>query len=588
VSQIGLGTLILTGANTHTGATIISAGTLQIGNASTTGSIAGDILDNKSLVFSRSDNLTYAGAISGTGNVTKLNAGILSLTGANTSTGVLTISAGTLQIGNGSSTGSIVGNVTDNSILAFNRSDSVTYAGIISGAGTVNQMGVGTLVLSGASIYPGQTTISSGTLQIGNGSATGSVVANITDNAALAFNRSDDLTYAGVISGIGTLTKLGAGTLTLTGANTYSGRTTITAGTLQVSSAFALQNSTLVYDYVSPNHAPMLTFGTPTTVTLGGLTGSFAGVSTAAQTIALINSSSQPIALLVGNNNESTTYGGNLSGSGSLTKTGSGTLTLMGSNTYTGGTTVSGGTINIANPNALPNGPLTVTGGTVSLSSVLTVNNLALTNGIVDIKDKGLIVNYSSTSPASAIRNYLITSYGPGNWSGTTGITSSAANADTSHHHTLAYADAAAMGITSLDGQTITGNAVLVKYTYPGDSNLDGIVDLDNDFSLFVDGYNKQISNPGALNAGNLWVNGDYNYDGTTNLDNDFSIFVDSYATYTQNPAQLAQLNAIINSMDLTTAQKNQLLSVVPEPGTWVLAAISIAGLSLGRKRRRD
>ena len=123
-----------------------------------------------------------------------------------------------------------------------------------------------------------------------------------------------------------------------------------------------------------------------------------------------------------------------------------------------------------------------------------------------------------------------------------------------------------------------------MKYTYPGDNNLDGAVDLDNDFSLFVDGYNKQIANPFALNSGNLWVSGDYNYDNVIDLDNDFSIFVDSYATFTQNPAQLAQLDAIINSMDLTTAQKNVLLASVPEPGPLAFGAMAMMVMLLRRK----
>ncbi len=62
---------ILTGANTYTGGTTISAGTLQIGNGGTTGSVAGDIVDNGALVFNRSNALTYAGVISGTGTLTK-------------------------------------------------------------------------------------------------------------------------------------------------------------------------------------------------------------------------------------------------------------------------------------------------------------------------------------------------------------------------------------------------------------------------------------------------------------------------------------------------------------------------------------
>ena len=57
----------MTGANTYTGGTTISAGTLLLGNGGTTGSVAGNIVDNAALVFNRSNALTYAGVISGTG-----------------------------------------------------------------------------------------------------------------------------------------------------------------------------------------------------------------------------------------------------------------------------------------------------------------------------------------------------------------------------------------------------------------------------------------------------------------------------------------------------------------------------------------
>ena len=103
----------------------------------------------------------------------------------------------------------------------------------------MTKLGAGTLTLTGDNSYTGITTISAGTLIIGSGGTTGSVVGNIVDNAALTFNRSDALTYGGSISGTGTLTKQGAGTLTLTGANTYSGATTISAGTLAVDGSVA-------------------------------------------------------------------------------------------------------------------------------------------------------------------------------------------------------------------------------------------------------------------------------------------------------------------------------------------------------------
>jgi autotransporter-associated beta strand protein len=102
-----------------------------------------------------------------------VSGGMLILSGANTYTGGTTISAGTLQIGNGGTTGSIVGNVTNNGVLAFNRSDIVTFAGVISGAGSVSQIGPGTTILTGTSTYAGGTTIASGALQLGNGGTTG-------------------------------------------------------------------------------------------------------------------------------------------------------------------------------------------------------------------------------------------------------------------------------------------------------------------------------------------------------------------------------------------------------------------------------
>ena len=82
---------------------------------------------------------------------------------------------------------------------------------MISGTGTVTKSGAGTLTLTGNNIYAGGTTINTGTLSLGNGGTTGSVDGNIVDNAALVFNRSNALTYSGLISGTGTLTQAGTG-----------------------------------------------------------------------------------------------------------------------------------------------------------------------------------------------------------------------------------------------------------------------------------------------------------------------------------------------------------------------------------------
>ncbi len=166
------------------------------------------------------------------------------------------------------------------------------------------------------------------------------------DNAALAFANPNAQTYSGVISGNGSLIKLGATMLTLAGTNTYSGNTSVSAGTLDLTSNLALQNSTLATGAGTPYSGSGIVFDTSVSshaFTLGGLAGS--------ASLALQDDTTPTpvaIALTVGGNNVSTTFSGILSGGGSLTKIGTGsTLTLNGSNTYTGGTTVSAGTLQL-------------------------------------------------------------------------------------------------------------------------------------------------------------------------------------------------------------------------------------------------
>ncbi|WP_412050891.1 autotransporter domain-containing protein [Hoeflea sp. Naph1] len=248
LTKAGAGTLTLTGANSHTGGTTISGGTLQVGNGGTSGSLTGNVTNNSALIFNRSDALSYTGDISGAGSLTKAGAGTLTLTGANSHTGGTTISAGTLQIGDGGTSGSLTGNIVNNSALIFKRSDALSYTGDISGTGSLTKSGTGTLTLTGANSHTGGTTISGGTLQIGNGGTVGSLSGNITNNSALVFNRSDALSYTGDISGAGSLTKAGAGTLTLSGANTHTGGTTVSGGKLVVNGstgAITLNGGTL-------------------------------------------------------------------------------------------------------------------------------------------------------------------------------------------------------------------------------------------------------------------------------------------------------------------------------------------------------
>ncbi len=235
LTKSGAGTVVFAGANTYSGTTTVSQGTLQVGNGGTTGALSNTSngVNNAAVVFDRSNDSTYTNVISGTGSVTEQGAGSLTLTNDHTYSGTTTVSGGTLKIGTGGSTGSITGNLVANAAVEFNRSAASTYGGAITGSGTIAKLGGGEMTLSGdGSAFAGATTISGGTLQIGNGGLTGSLGGAIVNNAALKINRSDAYAHTGAISGSGTVTKLGGGSTTLTGAMTYTGATTVSEGTL--------------------------------------------------------------------------------------------------------------------------------------------------------------------------------------------------------------------------------------------------------------------------------------------------------------------------------------------------------------------
>jgi autotransporter-associated beta strand protein len=165
LTKAGLGTLVLTGLNAYGGATVVALGTLQAGSTtgfspnsaftvnstldlhgfnSTIGSLSGTgtVFNNGAAaatltVGKDNSDSTFSGVLENGNSVlqlTKSGTGVLTLTGANTYTGGTTISAGTLQLGNGGTTGSIAGNVIDNGVLAFNRSDAISFGGVISAA----------------------------------------------------------------------------------------------------------------------------------------------------------------------------------------------------------------------------------------------------------------------------------------------------------------------------------------------------------------------------------------------------------------------------------------------------------------------
>jgi len=248
IGNLGTGMLTIAEGGVVTAPAVViatnagSIGTLNIGAAAGDPAAAPGTLTAPSVAFGAgtgtinfnhtSSNYVFAPAISGNGAVNVL-AGTTIFTGANTYTGGTTISAGTLQLGNGGTSGSITGNVTNNGIFAINRSDAVSFGGVISGSGAFQQNGTGTTIFTGANSYTGGTTISAGTLQLGNGGTSGSITGNVTNNGIFAINRSDAFSFGGVISGSGAFQQNGTGTTIFTGANSYSGATNVTVGTLQ-------------------------------------------------------------------------------------------------------------------------------------------------------------------------------------------------------------------------------------------------------------------------------------------------------------------------------------------------------------------
>jgi autotransporter-associated beta strand protein len=185
------------------------------------------------------------GTISGPGSLSKYGIGVLRLDNPSaTWAGGTFIHTGTLQLGQGGSNGLLPGTlavpssvvIDAGATLKFVRSSNKSFFDVISGAGgvTVANGNNAKVRLVSNNTYTGLTRIESGTLMIGQGNPgePGSIVSDVLDNGNLDFNRVEDITYGGAISGTGSFTKEAAGKLTLTGSNNYSGGTTVSAGTL--------------------------------------------------------------------------------------------------------------------------------------------------------------------------------------------------------------------------------------------------------------------------------------------------------------------------------------------------------------------
>lgn len=326
VTTSGVGTIVLSGTNTFTGRTTVGSGTLRIGSEANLGgnpgSFAADQLTlaggtlNTTASFSLDDSnrgitlapaggtisvnsgttLTVANAIAGTGNLIVSGSGTLALTTANTFSGTTYANAGTLELGHvnalqnstlntatagnvtftaaGTNTynlGGLAGNDTvalgANSISVGANNETTTFTGTITGTGGLTKVGNGTLNLTNASTYSGDTRIEGGMIVLANANAlqnstldtgpAGTQSANLTLGEGTTYNigglkgsadfdlavshlsvgaNNQDTVFSGALLGAfnNNVTKVGTGTLTFAGNNTYTGSTTVSAGSLQV------------------------------------------------------------------------------------------------------------------------------------------------------------------------------------------------------------------------------------------------------------------------------------------------------------------------------------------------------------------
>lgn len=249
-----------------TSGTISSAGATAIlfGNGNNQLTVQGGSISGNVTAGTGSNTLTFALG----------SAGRFVVAGAYTGFGMATIQSGTVQVGNGGSSGAIAAtSIVNNGVLAFNRSDAALAVGaVISGSGALQQIGTGTTTLTAANSYTGGTTVNAGMLRlsgagsIGTGGlsvasgggfdASGISAAGLSlptlngaGNVALGakgLTVTSGGSFSGAIAGAGGSFAVTGGTMTLAGTNTYTGATQVTGGSLIVNGSIAASSGLTV------------------------------------------------------------------------------------------------------------------------------------------------------------------------------------------------------------------------------------------------------------------------------------------------------------------------------------------------------
>ena len=540
LTKSGAGTLLLTGSNGFTGGSSLNGGTLGVGSANALGSSGTISFGGGTLQYSASNTTDYSGRFSNAasqqysidtngqnvtlgsnltssgGSFTKLGAGDVTLSGTNSYGGGTVVSAGRLV----GTTTSLQGAITNNAAVEFAQAASGTYAGSMTGSGSLTKSGAGTMTLSGSNSYAGGSTVSAGRL-VGT---TASLQGAITNNAEVEFAQATSGTYAGSITGSGSLTKSGVGAILLTGSNGFTGGAALNAGTLAVGSANAL--------------------GSSGTISFGGGTLQYSASNTTDYSGRFSNAASQQYS--IDTNGQNVTLAASLTSSGgSFTKLGGGNLILSGSSTFSGPTTVSAGRLSV-------NGSLGNTA--VTVQSGAEVGGSGAIGGVVNVLAGGTL------SPGNSIQSLAVAA--------TTFSGSSTFKYE--YDSTNPASLAAAADLLVVNGNlTINSGAILT------------LTDLASSKQPFV----NYSTNFALINYAGAWNGGLFTYNGTELADGVWFLVGSQEWQIDYNRSSSAGLANFTG--DYLPSSSFVAITAVPEPSTWALALAGLAAAGFLIRRRR-